>query len=509
MHHRYTLMAQSGDSDAPFEPPTLAETLVDDADQTLDLGDAGKLVLAEDGLRIESPEAPSESPFAACCPAAFSPSDSKSRTIPYHLVLYAESSPSHLEIAFASRASKRLIPSTLSFPAPPPLAPSFAAALLTRAYGPALPRKRLKILVNPFGGQGRAQALYNAEIKPILDAARCVLDVETTKAGGHAGVIAAELDIEAYDAVVCCSGDGLPHEVFNGLARRADARRALGRVAVSQMPCGSGNALSWNLNGTGSASEAAVALVKGVRRGVDLASVTQVVGGEVVRSLSFLSQAYGLVADIDLGTEGLRWMGDVRFTLGVLARILARTTYAADVAVGVQVEGKERVREAWEAGLEGKEEEEDGREEEGLPPLRFGTVGDALPTGWTAVSVPELGNFYAGNMPLMSADTTFFHAALPRDGCFDLVTTPGDISRMDALGMMDSVGKGTFFDDKNVEYRKVVGYRLTPRIPSGYISIDGEKFPFVPLQVEVHRGLGTVIGLPGKGYVGVGFAKKE
>lgn len=36
------------------------------------------------------------------------------------------------------------------------------------------------------------------------------------------------------------------------------------------------------------------------------------------RTISFMSQALGLMADLDLGTEHLRWMGDARFTLGLL-----------------------------------------------------------------------------------------------------------------------------------------------------------------------------------------------
>jgi sphingosine kinase len=36
------------------------------------------------------------------------------------------------------------------------------------------------------------------------------------------------------------------------------------------------------------------------------------------RTLSFMSQALGLMADLDLGTEHLRWMGDTRFMVGFL-----------------------------------------------------------------------------------------------------------------------------------------------------------------------------------------------
>jgi len=47
---------------------------------------------------------------------------------------------------------------------------------------------------------------------------------------------------------------------------------------------------------------------------VDLFSMIQ--SGK--RSVSFMSQALGLMADLDIGTENLRWMGDTRFIYGLL-----------------------------------------------------------------------------------------------------------------------------------------------------------------------------------------------
>jgi sphingosine kinase len=47
---------------------------------------------------------------------------------------------------------------------------------------------------------------------------------------------------------------------------------------------------------------------------VDAFSLTQ--NGK--RTISFMSQALGLMADLDIGTEHLRWMGDARFMVGFL-----------------------------------------------------------------------------------------------------------------------------------------------------------------------------------------------
>ncbi len=47
---------------------------------------------------------------------------------------------------------------------------------------------------------------------------------------------------------------------------------------------------------------------------IDLLSILQA----EKRTFSFLSQSVGLMADLDLGTEHLRWMGSTRFVYGYL-----------------------------------------------------------------------------------------------------------------------------------------------------------------------------------------------
>jgi sphingosine kinase len=115
---------------------------------------------------------------------------------------------------------------------------------------------------------------------------------------------------------VCLSGDGTLHEVFNGLAAHARPRAAL-RVPVVPVPTGSGNGMALNLLGSAAGldiSSAALNAVKGAPMPLDLFSVA--LGGE--RHVSFMSQCVGLMADLDLGTEHLRWLGSSRFVLGFL-----------------------------------------------------------------------------------------------------------------------------------------------------------------------------------------------
>lgn len=370
--------------------------------------------------------------------------------------------------------------------------------LLERAYGASQRQKRIKVLINPFGGQGGAQKMYHKHIAPIFAAARCELDVEKTQYSGHGVEIGQNLDIEAYDAVACCSGDGIPHEVWNGLSKREDAARALVKVAIAQLPCGSGNAMSLNFNGTDSPSLAALAVVKGLRTPLDLVSVTQ---GDR-RTLSFLSQSVGIVAETDLATEHLRWMGSARFTWGFLVRLLGKTIYPADIAVKVEHDNKAAVREVYRAESSKPPLTHDSRPlppaGTGLPALQYGTINDPLPSSWTLVPHDHLGNFYAGNLAYMSPDANFFPASLPSDGCLDLIRVRGDIARLTSIKTLLAIAEHKFFDLPHVDYQKISAYRITPKNQKdGYISIDGERVPFEPFQAEVHRGLGTVLSKSG------------
>jgi sphingosine kinase len=102
-------------------------------------------------------------------------------------------------------------------------------------------------------------------------------------------------------------------------------------------------------------------------------------------------------------------------------------------------------------------------------------------------------------MSWVGYDVNYFPAALPNDGCVDLVTVDyANLSRLAALQLMPAVENGKFFALPYVNYRKVEAYRIIPKNQSdGYIAIDGERIAFAPFQAEVHKGLGTVLSVSG------------
>ncbi|CAG8977739.1 hypothetical protein HYALB_00012174 [Hymenoscyphus albidus] len=483
-------------------------------DATLAVGKNASLTLGTDALIVLDESY--EQKNCSNCFGLWQSGTANTRAIPFYNILWAELVDSTLTIEYASPISKNVVrAATLSYPFEYQMVErvnKWIYKLLDRSYGESQMKKRVKVLVNPHSGKGSAEKWYARDILPLLKASHCAIDMVKTKYQGEAVEIAESLDIEAFDVVAACSGDGLPHEVFNGLGKRPNAKKALAKIAVVNLPCGSGNAMSCNLNGTDSPSLATLAMIKGIPTPLDLISITQ---GET-RTLSFLSQSVGIVAESDLATEHLRWLGSMRFYYGFLTRLLGKTVYPCDIAVKVAIEDKPSIREHYKREKNNREPASERRgykylidddasatsgPEDSLPPLRYGTINDKLPDGWDLVPYDQLGNFYCGNMAYMAADANFFPPALPSDGYMDLVCINGNISRLSSIKMLLSVEDNKFFDIPAVSYRKILGYRIIPRNQTdGYISIDGERVPFQPFQAEVHKGLGTVLSKSGHLY---------
>ena len=259
--------------------------------------------------------------------------------------------------------------------------------VVSRAYQDVRPYRRVKILINPVGGPGKAKQLFESRARPILEAAGCKLDITMTSHRMHGLEIARDLKVQDYDAVGVVSGDGLLHEMLNGFATRSDADKALA-LPLAPIPAGSGNAMSINLLGAQQGFSLALAclnIIKGRPMKLDLLSVTQPAsafppgvpvpgrapsgthgkraskagrngtlngsinastrGSEDVARLidapskpfvqyySFLSQAIGIVADLDLGTEHLRALGDTRFVIGYATSVIRNAKCDVDIDI--------------------------------------------------------------------------------------------------------------------------------------------------------------------------------
>lgn len=328
-------------------------------------------------------------------------------------------------------------------------------------------RHKLFIIINPHGGPGKADHIFRRFCKPVFDAAGVSMEIVYTTHSKHATTIAREADLASYDAIVCVSGDGIPHEVINAIMKRPDAAQILQRVPICQLPGGSGNALSNSVTGGDNFGICSLNVIKGIAFAVDLMYITQ--GSDHL--WSFLSQSYGIIADCDLGTEDWRWMGGARFTVGVVLKTLAMNRYPGKVAY-------KRVPQA-----ELDSSVHDDKVNPEFTP-KYGTVNDPLPQEWSLETHPDLSMFYVGKMPYMSADALVFPYSRASDGAMDMILWDTDLGRIPSLMLLDSMSSGQHTNNRAVRYEKISAYRLMPEIEA-FVSVDGEFFPCKPFQVEI------------------------
>ncbi|GAX83006.1 hypothetical protein CEUSTIGMA_g10433.t1 [Chlamydomonas eustigma] len=208
----------------------------------------------------------------------------------------------------------------------------------------------LVLVYNPTSGKARSSQIVTETLVPMLrDAAGMHVTLHETQSPGHATSVISGLDLEHVDMLVFVGGDGTVFEGLQGLLNRSDWDSAR-RIPFTHVPGGSGNGLASSC-GLWDPVTAAFSVCKGRYEPLDIASVViskaedQVNGNHATtlagsrkgnasnglaqrqhvnpvvtgqcssRCFSFLSVVFGLWANIDVGTEAQRWMGESRYTI--------------------------------------------------------------------------------------------------------------------------------------------------------------------------------------------------
>lgn len=78
-------------------------------------------------------------------------------------------------------------------------------------------KDRILFVLNPFGGTKHSLTLFNDLVVPFMAIARLEYTLIKTSREKHATEIASTLNLELYETLICISGDGIFHEVVDGL----------------------------------------------------------------------------------------------------------------------------------------------------------------------------------------------------------------------------------------------------------------------------------------------------
>ncbi|KZS21751.1 Sphingosine kinase 1 [Daphnia magna] len=336
--------------------------------------------------------------------------------------------------------------------------------------------QRLLIFVNPNSGPGVALKTFNTRIRSFLGEANISYDLIVTSHVGHCQKIVQDSrDLAKYTGLVAVSGDGLLYEIYNGLFAREDWD-SICRIPVGAIPQGSGNGLARSLahfkNEPYLYDPLVVSVLNVVKlksREMDLCLVNTT---KFPKLISFLSVGWGLMADIDIESERLRMIGEARFTVGALARIMRLRTYKATVSYLPAVGGVP------------------DEEISPLPPL-----DEPLPDQKWISLTGEFICVYSSLVPFIGTDLFFAPKALLDDGIIWLMIVKAPASKLQVTQLLLSMDKGNHIQLPWVTFVPVTAFRLVPDVsvgPQSYLVVDGEKLDTQAMQAQIMPRKGRV-----------------
>ncbi|XP_061391572.1 ceramide kinase [Musca vetustissima] len=200
--------------------------------------------------------------------------------------------------------------------------------------------KRLLVFINPYGGRKMGLQIYERSCKSTFQLAGIDASCIITQRANQIRDILMSHDLTPFDAVCCVGGDGTVAEMINGLIMRSmqDAGVCLRRpenipkpsLPVGIIPAGSTDTVAYSLHGTSDPQTAAIHLVLGRKRGLDVCSIRNTDG--IIRFFAS-TMGYGYLGDVAAKSEKYRWMGTKRYEYTGVKSFLLNRGYEAEVKI--------------------------------------------------------------------------------------------------------------------------------------------------------------------------------
>lgn len=370
-------------------------------------------------------------------------------------------------------------------------------SLLNENMGLIRHKKPLLILVNPKSGVGTALKTFHDLVGPILDEADVPYDMVLTTRSGYGQDLIVNEDLSRWGGIVIISGDGLLYEVVQGLFKRPDWAKVT-KIPLSIIAGGSGNGLARTLAFESGDSyqnngilASAMSLVRRRYRSMDLLAVQSASGKNVY---AFLSIGWGFMADCDIESETLRFMGEPRFVLWSLWRATVFRHYRGRLSYkrahpkeskGSQASSADDdtyIDPNWSA-------KDDYPSSDGVPvhmtsEFMLPSLSKPVPDDWTVVE-EDFVMVYATNTAFIATLLQPAPQAKMDDGTIWLLIIKKGVSRMEMIRILRGVEQGTHTEFSSVQIVPVSAFRLEPLSKTGHIVVDGELIDYEPIQAQV------------------------
>ena len=284
-------------------------------------------------------------------------------------------------------------------------------------------------------------------------------------------------------------------------------------------------------------------LCKGLVSSLDLVSIRL---ASQQRLFSFLSLAWGFVADVDIESEKYRHVGAIRFLMGTLVRLASLRVYQGRLAYLPVKELPKHPKGGPKAAhppatpqhpslcsslpcwlIPNTSPNQNPHDNHNSTNSNHNTIANSsnnafttkrpealsvgksrapvdslLPgldqpvsEGWTVVKEKDFVLVLAIYQSHLAEDLWTVPGAMADDGVIHLFYVTAGISRPALLRLFLAMEKGAHLacGCPYLVYEKVKALRLEPISPQGMITVDGEMVEYGPVEAQIHPGLARLI----------------
>jgi sphingosine kinase len=331
----------------------------------------------------------------------------------------------------------------------------------------AAPR-RLQLILNPRSGKKKTREILT-RIIPLLQKSYLEFEVIETTQEDKYNKFLETVTPNKTDALVVIGGDGTVYQLLNKLMKREDWRTAI-TIPLGIIPAGTSNGLAKTLleqsGETYNVISAAFIIAKGKQKPIDIVQINQ----DKNSFYSLLSIGWGLVSEIDIESDRLRYLGSLKTDIYFLTKLFNLPSYGGKFSFLPVINNQTDVTSSGES-----RDNIPNREEK-----------------WQVIE-DDFIIFWAMNVPWAAYNIKAAPSAHLSDGAMDVLVIRKGIKKRQLLKTFLSLATGDHISFSYLEYYKVRAFKLEPLNDRDILAIDGEQVPNLPIEVKVLSGVGNVL----------------
>ena len=285
------------------------------------------------------------------------------------------------------------------------------------------------IIVNPNSGKKKSIKILNKIVIPKLLSNNHDYETYVTDRPLHASSLSKTMNFNNYESVILLGGDGTLHEFINGMMQREDKMK----LPIGVVPTGSGNSFLMDFN-ISNCTEAMERILQNKKMKVDLLEVQ--CENNIYYSINLVG--WGMVNDIGVYAEKIRWIGPIRYILSSIREIFIYNPKDINIIIdGTNYSDK----------------------------YSFIIACNTIHIGKGMKMAPK---------------------ALLNDGKMDLVIVKNNFSRLKLLQMLPKIFSGKHINSTLVEYLQVQNFEIKSA-NGDTLNIDGENIGRLPVKIRVKK----------------------